>query len=180
MLAEGPRLSFKAVVLTTTVIDIDLTRMNRARLMSFQPDQLGDTENRVVAPFQFPKIEPQPRLKTTAAWEASQNVKSEEFARAVALGLFDYLRKSRSQGFVVSLSGGSDSSAVATLVWLLVKLGVAELGLHSFLSKLSHIPDLAQAADLPSRLLTCVYQATRNSFRYDGTGGSETGRSDWR
>ncbi len=163
LLAEGPRLSFKAVVLTSAVIDIDLTRMNRARLMSFQPDQLGDTENRVVAPFQFPKIEPQPRLKTTAAWEASQNVKSEEFARAVALGLFDYLRKSRSQGFVVSLSGGADSSAVATLVWLLVKLGVAELGLHSFLSKLSHIPDLAQAADLPSRLLTCVYQATRNS-----------------
>jgi hypothetical protein len=33
-----------------------------------------------------------------------------EFSHAVSLSLFDYLRKSRAQGFVVSLSGGADSS----------------------------------------------------------------------
>src|SRR5690242_21341682 len=56
--------------------------------------------------------------------------KEEEFARAEALALFDYLRKSRSGGFVVSLSGGADSSAVAALVGLAVRLGVRELGLR--------------------------------------------------
>ncbi len=39
------------------------------------------------------------------------------------LALFDYLRKSRAQGFVVSLSGGADSSTVAVLVHLFVQLG---------------------------------------------------------
>ncbi len=46
-------------------------------------------------------------------WERFGSIKEEEFARAVALGLFDYLRKSRSQGYVLSLSGGADSSAIA-------------------------------------------------------------------
>lgn len=166
LLAEGPRLSFQDVVVTSAVIDIDLTRMNRARLVSFQPDQQGQSERRVVASFQFPQIAPEPAIPAAATWETSQAVKAEEFSRAVALGLFDYLRKSRSQGFVISLSGGADSSAVAALVWLLVKLGVAELGFQSFLSKLSHIPELTQAKapdDLVYRLLTCVYQSTRNS-----------------
>jgi NAD+ synthase (glutamine-hydrolysing) len=41
---------------------------------------------------------------------ASELSKEEEFSHAVSLSLFDYLRKSRAQGFVVSLSGGADSS----------------------------------------------------------------------
>nr|MBC8872408.1 NAD(+) synthase [Planctomycetota bacterium] len=73
---------------------------------------------------------------------------------------------SRSRGLVVSLSGGADSAAVATLSGMLVELGVAELGQERFVEKLSHIPGLADAADgreLVASLLTCVYQATRNS-----------------
>ncbi len=84
----------------------------------------------------------------------------------MALGLFDYLRKSRSQGFVVSLSGGADSAAVACLSALLVHFGVAELGRDRFLKKLAHIralDDLAADVPLVRQLLTCVYQATRNS-----------------
>ena len=50
------------------------------------------------------------------------SVKNEEFVRAVTLGLFDYLRKSKACGFVVSLSGGADSSAVACLVAYMVSL----------------------------------------------------------
>lgn len=166
ILAEGPRLCFRDVVVTSAVIDIDLTRMNRARLMSFQPDQMGQSENRIVASFSFPEIKPQTKIQTADSWETSGEVKAEEFSRAVALGLFDYLRKSRSQGFIISLSGGADSSAVATLVWLMVQLAVDELGLEAFQAKLSHIPGLSQtteAGDMVSRLLTCVYQSTRNS-----------------
>jgi NAD+ synthase (glutamine-hydrolysing) len=84
----------------------------------------------------------------------------------VPLGLFDYLRKSRANGFVVSLSGGADSSAVATLVWLMVKLGVAELGHEGFAAKLGHIAGLAKPASdegIVGKLLASVYQATRNS-----------------
>lgn len=42
--------------------------------------------------------------------------KFEEFEEVVALGLYDYMRKSHSKGFTLSLSGGYDSSIVACLV----------------------------------------------------------------
>lgn len=47
--------------------------------------------------------------------------KHEEFVAASALCLFDYLRKSKSKGFVLSLSGGADSSCCAVLVAEMVK-----------------------------------------------------------
>ena len=55
----------------------------------------------------------------------SQN---EEFAHAASLALFDYCRKSRSKGFVLSLSGGADSSTIATLVNFAVQTGLSQLG----------------------------------------------------
>ncbi len=61
-------------------------------------------------------------------WETGPHQKEEEFARAVALALFDYLRKSRAQGFVVSLSGGADSSTVAVLIHLFSQLGESRIG----------------------------------------------------
>src|SRR5690606_20075676 len=109
-----------------------------------------------------------PEVSTTslAAWETGQYLKEEEFARAVMLALFDYLRKSRSGGFVVSLSGGADSSTVALLCALLVRIGVQELGREAFLAKLGHLARLSDATDergIVARLLTTAYQATRNS-----------------
>jgi len=88
------------------------------------------------------------------------------------------LRKSQTQGFVVSASGGVDSSAVAVLVHLLVQLGGRELGFDTFARKLAHVGrfhDIAKSAAAESqafektaqkfvnRLLACVYQATCNS-----------------
>ena len=103
--------------------------MSRARLASFQPD-LGERRLGWKSPATSPGPTSSPRSprRSRPAWESSPHVKEEEFTRAVALGLFDYLRKSRSQGFVVSLSGGADSSAVACLVALMVEMAVAELG----------------------------------------------------
>lgn len=111
-------------------------------------------------------------------WETGPHVKEEEFSRSVALALFDYVRKSRARGMVLSLSGGADSSSVAVFVHLFVRLGLEELGLGALLSKLSHVKgltplegdakrvkqspgELSQA--IVAALLTCVYQATRNS-----------------
>jgi NAD+ synthase (glutamine-hydrolysing) len=76
------------------------------------------------------------------------------------------MRKSYSRGFVVSLSGGADSAAVATLCFLVVRLGIAELGRDVFLQRLSYMSDLSQCeteGDIVKALLSCVYQATRNS-----------------
>jgi NAD+ synthase (glutamine-hydrolysing) len=166
LLAAGPRFSYADSAVTTATLDIDEIRMGRARTGSFRP-LLGDPhDNAVRVPFQFPKAEyvvDQPRHE---AWELGSLVKEEEFTRAVSLGLFDYLRKSHSRGFVVSISGGADSAAVSLLCAMLVQFGVAELGRDRFLAKLAYMPQLAAAADnreLVRRLLTCVYQSTANS-----------------
>ena len=165
LLASGGRFSFAPVGVTTAVIDVAATRMNLARTGSFQPD-LSDDEAEVSCPFTYPDIEPELSEPASAAWETGPHVKEEEFTRAIALGLFDYMRKSRSQGFVVSLSGGADSSATSCLVGLMVHLASGELGPDAFAEALRHIPGLREAGSVKERvgrLLLCVYQATRNS-----------------
>jgi NAD+ synthase (glutamine-hydrolysing) len=166
LLAAGPRFSFEPVGLTTAVIDVEATRMNRARTASFQPELTGRHETELSAGFTFPDLEPETAAPEQAGWETGPHVKEEEFTRAVALGLFDYLRKSRSKGFVVSLSGGADSSATACLVALMTELASKDLGERGFQAALAHVPALREARDVKDRvrcLLHCVYQASKNS-----------------
>ncbi len=174
LLAVGPRFSYRDVVLTTATIDVDLTRMHRARHASYELEEDAEGEGRRVAVgFSFPAAGPEAVSAAVenvsaaaAAWEQGPDVKCEEFARAVSLALFDYLRKSRAGGFVVSLSGGADSAAVAALVGMMVEFAVAELGRDAFVEKLGHVSALAEcptSRELVRALLSCVYQSTRNS-----------------
>ncbi len=166
LLAVGPRFSFADDHLTSAVVDIDVNRMNRARTGSFRVQVSGAGGLCVRHEFDFPTIRPEESRVEPPAWESGPHRKEEEFARAVSLGLFDYLRKSRSRGFVVSLSGGADSAAVATLSALLVRIGTAELGREGFARKLGYIDGIDEhedPADVIRQLLTCVYQATQNS-----------------
>ncbi|RAI87936.1 NAD(+) synthase [Algoriphagus yeomjeoni] len=94
------------------------------------------------------------------------NSKYEEFVQASALALFDYMRKSRSTGFVLSLSGGADSSSIAILVAEMVKRGIDELGLETFCEKagIKNIPTSANPEkELMKQILTTAYQGTKNS-----------------
>jgi NAD+ synthase (glutamine-hydrolysing) len=162
IVAMGDRFSYRDVEVTSAVVDIDENRMIQSRISSFRPE----VEDRAIpVAFTYPDLEPALLPQLPRSWEQGDHVKEEEFARAVALGLFDYLRKSRSNGFTVSLSGGADSSAVTCLVALAVHFAAAQLGMTGLKAKLSHI-DLARAdspRDVIGRLLTCVYQSTRNS-----------------
>ncbi len=96
------------------------------------------------------------------AWESSSTKKEEEFSRSIALGLFDYLRKSRSQGWVLSLSGGADSSAIASLCSLSIQNAIAELGWEGLKAKLDYVP-LSSKDRVMADLLTTMYQGTVNS-----------------
>ncbi|MBC6988254.1 NAD(+) synthase [Hymenobacter sp. BT491] len=113
-----------------------------------------------------------------------------ELNQALSLALFDYMRKSRSRGFVLSLSGGADSCMCAVAVAEMVRLGVAELGVEEFkrrsgcFSAVEKVvaqvgaggpaPQQVETApateedptdnwQLVRRLLTCAYQGTVNS-----------------
>jgi NAD+ synthase (glutamine-hydrolysing) len=164
--AVGPRFSFQPMQLTTAMIDVTATRMIRARTGSFQPVLLDHSENEVACEFSYPDLEPAIAKVRVEPWESSPHLKEEEFFRALTLGLFDYLRKSRSWGFVVSLSGGADSSAISCLVGLMAQRAAADLGAEGFCHALGHVPHL-KPDDEPRQwvrhLLHCVYQATKNS-----------------
>jgi NAD+ synthase (glutamine-hydrolysing) len=174
IVAENHRFSFRDVNLVSAVVDIELTRAQYGRLTSFEPHVESSSIGAVRVPFAFPRVEP---VRESAAldlngavpgapWETSANHKQEEFARAIALGLFDYMRKSRSSGFVISLSGGADSAAVACLSRLMLDLSVEELGFQAVLDRFGDIAAARGAKtveELAQRLITTVYQATRNS-----------------
>jgi NAD+ synthase (glutamine-hydrolysing) len=165
LLAAGPRLGFEDWHLTSAIVDVEATRMAQARSASFYPDIDEPRDAWVRAPFTWPAHPTIPPSESAPAWETSSTFKEEEFTRAVTLALFDYLRKSRSSGFVVSLSGGADSAAVSCLVGLMVRRALLELGLAGFRDKLSYIRALADddAGKIAGRLLTTVYQASANS-----------------
>lgn len=168
LVASGPRFSFRDRVLTTARIDLDATRMGQARSASFRPDLAGDNATCVRTEFDWaatPAETAQQGFEQPACWEAGENVKEEEFTRAVALALFDYLRKAKAGGFTLSLSGGADSAAVAVLVQLAVAGALAELGANEVHRKLAHIrlPETLDERTLTSLLLTTAYQPTENS-----------------
>ena len=91
--------------------------------------------------------------------------RNEEFGRAASLALFDYLRKSKARGFVLSLSGGADSSCCAVLVAEMVRRASQELGWEQFWSALGYDTKGAPKTIKESvgKLLTCAYQGTQNS-----------------
>ncbi|MFD2203249.1 NAD(+) synthase [Shivajiella indica] len=96
----------------------------------------------------------------------SKHDKNEEFVKAASLALFDYLRKSKSKGFVLSLSGGADSSTIAVLVAEMVRRGMEELGVNHFIEK-SGIPFVPKTdnpvIEFIGQILTTAYQASDNS-----------------
>lgn len=166
--ARGPRLSFRSVVVEWASF------AKEASAVGGQSRSGGDAgqqvrENRVI-PIRF--AAPQPvsaspdAARGPAAWESSPFVLEEEFTRVMALGLFDYMRKVQARGYVVSLSGGADSSSISSLVAMGIRLAYDELGRQDFLATLSYFPQLSEAdspQEMVRRLLRCIYQPSRNS-----------------
>lgn len=179
MVARGRLFSYQDYELTVADFDIDKNR--QARGQSFDAKSKVERPGESLQLVSFDWQQPDSPLASPSqphpeAWEQGDHSKFEEFSRAVPLAMFDYLRKSRSQGFVVSLSGGADSSAVAVLVHLMIRRGLAALGPDAFVERLGAPLELAKAqesadtsehdelARLYTRaLLACVYQPTRNS-----------------
>ena len=90
---------------------------------------------------------------------------NEELTQAVSLALYDYIRKSKAKGFVVSLSGGADSGICAILVAEMVKRAGPAVGWRKFcetfgLSEAEIKNDWKMAV---GKILACAYQGTKNS-----------------
>ncbi len=132
---------------------------------------------------------PLPPVAQVAPLETVDECK--EFISAITLALFDYLRKSRSKGFVLSLSGGADSSACAVAVAEMVKRAFDELGLDVFarklnlfsaedLQKLEFLNDFEKQQFLTGKLLTTCLPGLPEFFRRYVSDCRRTGQIYWR
>ncbi len=160
LVATAERFSYQDFGVISAQVDVDLGRVAQARRFGVAELSEGACVRAALA---WPELEPVAGGRAAEPWEAAADLKLEEFSRAVPLGLFDYLRKSRSRGFVVSLSGGADSASLVVLVRLMVELGCEELGLAGFQEKLSWHGEVAAARDVAGvvgALLTTAYQAS--------------------
>lgn len=151
IVAESPRFSFRDFQILSHDVDLSLGRLAIARSASHHP-RLPQSEDGGLIRANF--------LWPTAALNSRKHLlppitdKCAEFTHAVSLALFDYLRKSHSSGYVVSLSGGADSAAVACLVRIMWELAAEELG-ADLAGKYQQKPF--------SEILLTAYQATENS-----------------
>lgn len=109
----------------------------------FYPDQSTEKDETLIAP-----VEP----------------KEIEFPKASALALYDYMRKSRTKGYTLSLSGGADSATCAIMVAEMVKRGVAALGADEFCKSIG-FATLNEKSEkgIVKAIFNTAYQGTVNS-----------------
>lgn len=163
LVTAGPRFGYDDYQVIAADVDIELTRTKRAGIHSMAADVSGDVHDRIA------RIGGQLTSPTGTVKHRPADLpepEAQEFTQAIALGLFDYMRKSFSNGFVISMSGGADSSASACLVRCMAEKAINALGLEDFRRKISYVNDIDRADDhesVMSVLLTGVYQATHNS-----------------
>lgn len=165
IIAGTRRFSVEEHTMAMAVVDVEAQRTRYSWKSSHRPPFEAETAT-VRAEFAWPDAPVFDMVSANSTANGSLVTKFDEFTRAITLGLFDYLRKSRSSGFVVSLSGGADSSAIACLVHLMVRLVRSELGDEGMRQRLHYLNGttrLASDREWTCRLLTTVYQATKNS-----------------
>ena len=171
LLRQGKRFSFEDVNVDLCPADLNLVRVNKIRQSSsFNRAEQDGLEKK---PFMV-KVEPfssaDAALKVFQVDENETMSVESEFHDAVTLGLFDYMRKTFSEGYVISLSGGCDSSSCAYLVASMIHKAVEELGLELACETFrlsSHEFEKSNKNQvlefLVSKLLVCIYQASANS-----------------
>lgn len=158
VIASGRRLSFQDHILTTAIIDLDNIKTIQSMDGSFRPNL--NKSNVVFTDYDL-ILSKYLQLNSKLDLKAEDWCKEEEFIHAEALGLFDYMRKSRSNGWVLSLSGGADSTICACLIKLMHDLGIQDLGKDQFIEKSGM--KFSDKDNLMKQLLTCIYQGTVNS-----------------
>jgi NAD+ synthase (glutamine-hydrolysing) len=180
LVTKGRRFGYGRWRLATAVVDLDTNRFARTRSVSFRPDarpiypagETAPTTEAITHPQPPPPIEPWASDGYPAA-TAKQPEKLFELLAAETLALFDYLRKTRTKGFVISLSGGADSTFCALLVHEMVRVGryghaddqAAFRAVFPWFNFADEDAGRFSAATQKAthRLLTCIYQGTVNS-----------------
>lgn len=157
LLARNRQFQYAEYQLLSAVIDTSIPRRARKKTFAFEP---MPPEHLIRTEIELPDLHQ--GFRRDGGIIDPFACKEEEFHRAVTLAMFDYMRKSRSCGFVLSLSGGADSSATAVLAAEAIKNAERFLPREQLERRLSYL-DIDWERPLTEQLITCVYQATEHS-----------------
>ncbi|XDD47722.1 NAD(+) synthase [Leptospira sp. WS39.C2] len=166
---EGPRLHFSPFAITTHTFTAKEIQASKARSFrephpNFHNDQiqtitLGKESNQsFVRPTHLQVLDKREGSNLVIPNPEKQIFTEdfslfEEFTKAVCLGLFDYLRKSKTKGYTLSLSGGADSATCALLVSAMVSIAKTEIGEETF----------TKLGINEKNILVTLYQKTKNN-----------------
>eukprot|EP01137_Pigoraptor_chileana_P003266 Opistho-2@43201 len=125
LVAQGEQFALAEVEVTTATVDLEEVRSQRASMSSLQFQAAGSAEYprihvkfSVTTPdFCARETAPLPRVR--------YHTPEEEISLGPACWLWDYLRRSRLQGFFVALSGGIDSCSTTCIVASMCRLVTA-------------------------------------------------------
>ncbi|KAH9893292.1 glutamine-dependent NAD(+) synthetase with GAT domain-containing protein [Cubamyces lactineus] len=130
VVAQGSQFSLRDVEVVTATIDIEDVRAHRAT--SSRSNQAAEAERyqRIEVDFSLSdgladEIKDFSELVVGKLAEVRYHMPEEEIALGPACWLWDYLRRSRTQGYFIPLSGGIDSCATSVIVYSMCRL-VAE------------------------------------------------------
>ena len=155
LLARNRRFSYEDFQLLAQTVDIEKPHLSRRKSFNFEPEFPAHL---IRIEGYYPALEP---VRETPVLPRHES-KWEEFYLAETLALWDYMRKSRSRGFVLSLSGGADSSVCAVMCARALQRAREELGQERFRDKLAYA-QLRDDEPVEKQLLTYIYQGTANS-----------------
>ncbi|KAH9967593.1 glutamine-dependent NAD synthetase with GAT domain-containing protein [Russula dissimulans] len=177
IIAQGSQFSLTDVEVVSATIDIEDVRAHRAKSSRSMQAAGAERYHRIEAPIalssgKFEAIEERNR-PVVRADEVRYHTPEEEVALGPACWLWDYLRRSRTQGYFLPLSGGIDSCATAVIVYSMCRLAVdaARSGNAQVIADArriagepadsDYIP--TDARELCGRIMHTCYMGTENS-----------------
>ncbi|KAH8997827.1 glutamine-dependent NAD synthetase with GAT domain-containing protein [Lactarius hatsudake] len=177
IIAQGSQFSLTDVEVVSATIDIEDVRAHRARSSRSMQAAAAERYHRIEAPIalssgKFDVIEDLNR-PAARSYEVRYHAPEEEIAFGPACWLWDYLRRSRTQGYFLPLSGGIDSCATAVIAYSMCRLVVdaARSGNAQVIADARRIVGEPEGSEyvptdpreLCGRILHTCYMGTENS-----------------
>lgn len=171
VLAQASQFSLKDVEVISATIDLDDVRSYRNQKSANSQAVNQETTYKVIS--SDVELSPSenvfdPHIFPTNSRPIKFHLPEEEIALGPACWLWDYLRRSRTGGYFLPLSGGIDSCATAVIVHLMCRLVVAAIDDKQVLRDLQmlvHDPEFVPKTpqEIAQRLFYTSYMGTENS-----------------
>ncbi|KAF8075012.1 hypothetical protein FPV67DRAFT_1559616 [Lyophyllum atratum] len=170
IVAQGSQFSLNDVEVVTATVDIEDVRAHRATSSRSMQAASSERYHRVEVNFaltrgKFDEIKEEDSIglvgnKSAIAFhDVRFHAPEEEIALGPACWLWDYLRRSRTQGYFIPLSGGIDSCATAVIVFSMCRLVSEAPSVETEDS--TYIP--SDPREFASRIFHTCYMGTENS-----------------